>query len=886
MTRKNIPELLAPAGSMKALKASVNAGADAVYLSGKKFGARQFAPNFHLKEMEEAIKYAHIHGVRAYVTVNTLIKETELAQVGDHLIQLYSMGVDAIIVQDMGVARLARELIPQMDLHCSTQMTIHNSQGINWAEDNGFKRVILSREMSLREIKLTAKENKKRNIELEVFAHGAICYSYSGQCLLSSFIGGRSGNRGMCAQPCRKNYRLIMAKEGQYGRYEEIEEIPLKNHYLLSTKDLAIYSHLEEIVKSGLSSIKIEGRMKPPEYVANVVKIYRNALNSLANGKWTPDSREFEKLKMCFNRGLTDGWIFNRNSSVMGRESPGNRGLYLGKVTSYNKKHGETIIHRESDVKLEKGDGILFKDPVKTGASSDMWGTLLEYTPPAEKNKLLLKLRKRVKIGSKVFITRRKSMFDWAEKLIKDSSSPYEIPIKIWIKWDETFTPVVKVTASPPKLDKIKIEYKADFSMERAIRKPLSDDNIIKHLKKTGGTPFVIRGIRVDNPGNLFTPISNLNHLRREILKEVEKRILKAYQPTSRQIDLAKNHFHIVKKNLGSIQKIDSYRKPGEVNLAIYVSSNDALEAAVESGCKAIYYQPEFECQKVKGSYGEFFSLNSIQDYENYFKHVHSCLTEAKSCYNKTDFDLIWKWPDISSANFIKGATRLLKLLPENTIDGVMVGNVGAIWDLKQGFSSVKICGSEGLNIWNHMAIEEQREDLQSFTLSPELSQEQLENVISRARESYPGVEFQFLIQGNLKTMVSEDCLPCFLNGKYLRKKMKNIHLGIRDSRKRIFPVEIDQECRTHIFNSVELCLIDYLPELQSIGMDSLIVDARYKPADYVRNILSIYQEALNVTVACAPKLDDKLESLKKRVKKISRGGITTGNFVRGIEDD
>lgn len=216
-------------------------------------------------------------------------------------------------------------------------MTIHNPQGVSWAADNGFKRVILAREMSLEEVEFSAKANKNRKIELEVFAHGAICYSYSGQCLLSSIIGGRSGNRGMCAQPCRKNYQLVMVKTDKSGKYMEFEEIPLNDHFLLSTKDLAIYSHLEEVAKSSVDSIKIEGRMKPPEYVANVIKVYRDALNSLSKGKWNPSNHEMSQLKLCFNRGLTDGWIFNKTSSVMGRDHPGNRGLYLGQVMNHPK---------------------------------------------------------------------------------------------------------------------------------------------------------------------------------------------------------------------------------------------------------------------------------------------------------------------------------------------------------------------------------------------------------------------------------------------------------------------------------------------------------------------------------------------------------------------
>lgn len=888
MSKNSIPELLAPAGSIENLKASINAGADAVYLSGKKFGARQFAPNFDLKEMEEAINYAHIRGVKAYVTVNTLIKETELSQICDHLLQVYSMGADAIIVQDLGVARLARKLIPDMDLHCSTQMTIHNPQGVSWAADNGFKRVILAREMSLKDIELTAQQNANKNIELEVFAHGAICYSYSGQCLLSSFIGGRSGNRGMCAQPCRQNYQLILAKTDKYGKYGDLDNIPMKDQYLLSTKDLAIYFHLEQIAKSSVDSIKIEGRMRPPEYVANVVKIYRDALDLLSREKWKPDFEDILRLKMCFNRGLTSGWIFGKGSSVMGRDSPGNRGLHLGKVTGYNKNQNKTIIRMKNRVKLEKGDGILFKDPEKTGKSADIWGTVLEHTPTIEKDYLFLKLRKKVKIGSEVFITRRKCLINMAEKVIKNTPSLHKIPLELEIKWDKTSTPLVRATASLNKLDKIKIQYKADFSMEKAIKKPLYKETIIKHLKKTGGTPFIIQNIQIDYPGNLFTPLSNLNHFRRGILEEVQKRIIKTYQPSPHKLETSQNYLQKLKKGFQFVEAGSSNKTPQHINLAICVDSGTALDAAIQSGCKTIYFQPEIKYHTLNGSYEDFYCLKNSKDYKNYFEEIYSLLKEFKVLCNKSNSKLIWKWPDINSDNFIKGATNLINILPDNTIDGVMVGNLGALWSLKENCSSVKIYGSKGLNIWNHMAIHELSEYLHNITLSPELSHKHVKKVISHVRDIYPAHDFQLLIQGNLETMVSEDHLKYMLPDKKIIKKLKtnSYHLGVKDSRNRIFPIEIDQECRTHLLNSLELCLIDYLPRLLSIGLDSLIIDARNKPADYIRNILSIYQEALKLTVNGEPKLGDKLDSLKNRVEKISNGGITTGNFVMGTKND
>ncbi|MFA7199767.1 MAG: peptidase U32 family protein, partial [Methanoculleus sp.] len=230
------PELLAPAGSPEALAAAVAAGADAVYLSGRRFGARHFAANFSDEELRSAVDYAHLHGVRVYVTVNVLVREAELADVARYLLWLYETGADAVLVQDAGVASLAREVVPDLPLHASTQMTIHNREGVIRAAQEGFSRVVLARELTLPEIEGFAEEAEARGVGIEVFAHGALCYSYSGQCLLSSVIGGRSGNRGMCAQPCRKPYRLVTAGKDDYGRPKDLRVVPGRDRYLLSTR--------------------------------------------------------------------------------------------------------------------------------------------------------------------------------------------------------------------------------------------------------------------------------------------------------------------------------------------------------------------------------------------------------------------------------------------------------------------------------------------------------------------------------------------------------------------------------------------------------------------------------------------------------------------------
>ena len=249
-----------------------------------------------------------------------------------YLVWLYSVGVDAVLVQDIGVAALAKKLVPGLTLHASTQMTIHSADGVKWAAEQGFSRVVLARELSLVEVQAIAAETASLGIGLEVFVHGALCYCWSGQCLLSSMIGGRSGNRGMCAQPCRKPYTFVTGDRDKYGNPVNMRTIPVKERFLLSPKDLSTYPHLRELARAPVASLKIEGRMKSPEYVTTVVSIYRRALDAIAAGTWEPENSDMQDLLLAFNRGFTKGYLFgDRHNSLMGRDQPDNRGtLYRG----------------------------------------------------------------------------------------------------------------------------------------------------------------------------------------------------------------------------------------------------------------------------------------------------------------------------------------------------------------------------------------------------------------------------------------------------------------------------------------------------------------------------------------------------------------------------
>ncbi|KUK43781.1 MAG: Peptidase U32 [Methanothrix harundinacea] len=418
-----LPELLAPAGSWEALIAAIESGADAVYLAGKKFGARKGAKNFDDSELLRAIELAHLYDVKVYVAVNTLIPEMEIEEVARQLVWLYEAGADAVLVQDPGVIRLARELVGDLELHASTQMTICSLEGARWAADMGLKRAVLARELTLPEVEEIANDAP---IGVEVFVHGALCYSYSGQCLLSSLIGGRSGNRGMCAQPCRKPYRLLRAGEqDDRGRPIKLEEVSCRGRYPLSTKDLAVYPHLKKLVRVPIEALKIEGRMRSPEYVRVVVSIYRKALDAISRGDWTPSREDERELALVFNREFTKGCIGGADRrDLVSTDRPDHRGE----------------------------DGVI-------------WFYLPE---PVEK-------------GSEVFLTRRAGL------VYRQGPRAGEmIPVDMKVRW-EGGRPILEGGISLSGGKVVRAALKADFSMVPAIKRPLSEDQIEAQLRKTGG---------------------------------------------------------------------------------------------------------------------------------------------------------------------------------------------------------------------------------------------------------------------------------------------------------------------------------------------------------------------------------------------------------------
>jgi U32 family peptidase len=876
----HIPELLAPAGSPEAFRAAVAAGADAIYLSGKRFGARKFAANFSDNEIEEAVRYAHTYCVRVYVTVNTLIHDRELGAVSEYLIWLYSIGVDAVLVQDMGLADLARTLVPGLVLHASTQMTIHNAAGVRWAAEHGLSRVVLARELALEEIRTIIEETKDTGTGLEVFAHGALCYSYSGQCLLSSVIGGRSGNRGMCAQPCRKPFTLVTGAPDRYGRAEQVQEIPTKDPYLLSPKDLCTYPRLPELVSVPLASLKIEGRMKSPEYVAIVVSTYRRALDAIAAGSWHPSEEELRDLFLAFNRGFTTGYIFGqRHGRLMGRDAPDNRGLLIGKVTRYDKNQSLALVRPEVPLIPVPGDGLL----ISSRNPREETGFALNTRPALKGGEFLIRVPKPVCAGSEVYLTSSLDLATRARQIL--AKPPRElrrlVPIDLEISIRDDGSVSFNGLLMKPDGSTIPVAYTPDLILAEAKSQPLTTEMLEQQMRKTGGTPFVIRHLTHRYRGDRFAPVAEINRIRREFLATAEEQLVASYRPDIHEVRHAQHQWQ--EKNIpgpASESGTSLREKSHTIQTGIYVDNLDGVQAAAAAGIAIICFEPDLSLPgKTCGDVTRVLSPASV-------------LAGAQEICRSTGSELVWKLPRITRDPYLASVLPEIPAIEASGISTCMVENIGTAMALREADPTIRITGSVGMNVFNHATVMALIPLFASVTLSPELSRDEIACLISGLAKEEATTPCALVIQGTSEAIVTEDCLqrlwqPCSTGNPGSRNEGVRPFLGIRDETGHIFPVRVDGGCRTRIGNARELCLIDYLPSLCRAGIRDIIVDARGRTPEYIRTMGGLYVKAADWTNTHPEAKDGHtfLTTLKDEVKKISLGGITTGHFLRGLKE-
>lgn len=483
-------ELLVPVGNMDSLKAAVMNGADAIYLGGKRFGARAFAGNFNDEEMISAIHFAHLYGVKIYVTVNTVVFESELEDVYNYCLFLHKTGVDALIVQDLGLMSLLKRRLPNLEIHASTQVHNVSESGLRILEDLNVKRVVFARELSLATI-----DSYKTSMEKEIFIHGALCVSYSGECLFSSVLLGRSGNRGECAQVCRLPYKLL----------ENDEFVKTDSKYLLSTKELKTVSKFKEIMDSSVKSLKIEGRMKSPEYVACVTRLYRNLIDYYYGKDDLRISEYEEDLKVIFNRQYTYGYLFNAtNDEIINIHTSNHVGVHLGKVFKVTNKY----IYIKLDSQLNQGDGIRINETNDGMIVNFLYDESLKLTNVC-KNIAVIDKKIKASVGDSVNKTSDITVINKYR----------ELPVRK-VDIDVTFThsgnhATLEITDG---INVVKKEADIVFpSKNISIKK----EDIIKQLSKLGNTPFKIANISVGEFESKFINIKDLNAIRRNAVEEL-----------------------------------------------------------------------------------------------------------------------------------------------------------------------------------------------------------------------------------------------------------------------------------------------------------------------------------------------------------------------------
>ncbi len=532
----NMIDLLAPVGDFACLKAAVQNGADSIYFGSNSFSARAFAHNFCLDDLKKAIHYAKIRGVKTNLTLNTLIKEKEFESALNLAKCAYEYGIDAIIVQDLGLAMNLMKHFSDLPIHGSTQMTVHNLNGALELQELGFQRVILARELSINEIDYICKNTK---IEIECFAHGALCISYSGQCLFSSMLGGRSGNRGKCAQPCRLPYEL----------FENDKKI--NSGYLLSTRDLCSLEYIPAFIEAGVKCLKIEGRMKSPEYVATVTRIYRKYIDlALSNEPYLINKSDKKALMQVFNRGMSSSGHLEQepNKNLVFKEKPNNMGLFLGKVQNYQKNKGLITVKLKEPICL--GDTISLENETGSYTISELMANSKNIT--------------QTKTGQTVTIGRMKGNISYNDKIYKMSSKELsflakqsyqketrKIPLNctITIRKGLPLSLHIKPANSIRLYKDLNLTYELNECPIEAKNKPLEEQTVLRQITKTASTPYEFKNVKVVLDNKVFLPkLSHLNELRRRALEQVENYAMNKYcRKYSKKIEL-KKHLILSKK--------------------------------------------------------------------------------------------------------------------------------------------------------------------------------------------------------------------------------------------------------------------------------------------------------------------------------------------------
>jgi len=765
-------ELLAPVGSMEALYAAIENGANAVYLGGKLFNARQYASNFDLQELKEAVTYAHLRDVKVYVTVNILIDNSEMEEALDYIRYLYEIDIDGLIIQDIGLASLVRKSFPDFDLHGSTQMTVNNLEGADFLYKMGFTRVVLARETPIEEIRYIYENTP---IELEAFIHGALCVSYSGQCLMSSLIGGRSGNRGRCAQPCRMPYSIVDSRGQLLKDWDR--------KYVLSTRDLNTLDEIEEIVNSGIVSLKIEGRMKRPEYVATVLSNYRKALD---RGGHSIDRGDRQDMEQIFNRGFTKGLMFGDfGRNFISLDRPDNRGRVVGKVERADKYK----VYIRLEDKLDKGDGLELE--LRGG---EYKGIISPFSA-LKGSTISLEKPGYVEKDSIVYKSSSLELLNRAKESYRKSDIKKIVHMETRIKIGEK--PKLRAWTN----GKI-IELEGEQVVEKGKNTALSREKIEEQLTKLGNTVYKLGDISISLDEAAYLPISAINQLRRSLVEALDRE----------------------NKNFNHREAIDeSNYQEGKKGFFTYGGKGKTSQRKISIRVSSLEQFEQLDLEKLDRLYLGF--------YESIDKAIHEIKNHNKEVFIWTD-KILYK----------EDLERLSEIISpwEKDIDGISVSNLGSLEYFRKSFKT-KLHGDIGLNVFNGHTLNYFRSiGLSSITLSPELNLRQINSI-----EDMTDVTTEAIVYGYLPLMITKHCPMALVKGCKDDSNCNTCKFargyGLKDRMGASFYMD-RREGFSSIYNSVPLMVVDSLDKIFKSGLSMGRLDFTIE-RDKVREIQSIYYD-------------------------------------------
>ncbi|GGH33312.1 U32 family peptidase [Paenibacillus segetis] len=845
LTRQDV-ELLAPAGDWDCMRAAVANGADAVFFGVEKFNARARANNFRMDELPEIMAFLHSYGVKGFLTFNILVFENELRDAGELIEVCIVAGVDAVIVQDLGLVKLIRELSPDFPIHGSTQMTITSPEAVEFTKPWGMERVVLGRENNLKQIEKIGAQAK---LPMEVFVHGALCVSYSGQCLTSEMWGGRSANRGECAQACRLPYDLMVD-----GEQKPMGDVA----YLLSPKDLAAVDIMPELIEAGVTSFKIEGRMKSPEYVANVVSKYRKAIDRYFDGDVSrPSKEEVRELQQSFSRGFTHGFLEGTNNKKLVEGTfPKSRGVYLGVVEQVLRDGVVCKI----EAPLKRGDGIVFDagDPTKKeeggrvydlrrkgvkleGEAAESW--IVDIVPGRNDVDL-----RRVHVGDRIWKTSDPAL-DKRLRQTYEIDKPYRVfPVHVRAVGHAGgllttyWTDVQKGTM---------VRVDSELELEIAQKRPMDAALLEEQFGRLGGTVFQLEKLDAELHGDVILPMRELNSIRRRAVELLagERPKPPVYVKRAGGLDGALAHSGAP---AGDGADSSPRRVPvarGEAKLTALCRSLPQVQAALEAGVEMIYADFEFIKQ--------------------FPAAVEAVRAAGKSIALAT--------PRIHMPGENGYHNNILRLEP----DAVLVRNTGALYFYlrhRQENPDAKhpqLIGDFSLNIANHKAAELFLEaGCDIVTPSYDLNIQQMVDLLGQSQTS----SMEIVIHQHLPMFHTEHCVYCtFLSEgtdfTNCGRPCEDHSVSLQDRIGMSHPVRVDEGCRNTVYNAIEQSGAEYLNHFLELGVPNYRVEFLEETPEQVHEVIDLYSRALRGEISGT--------QVWKSLKATNQLGVTRGQLVK-----